>query len=73
MRADEASKRPGVRAYVRSGDAWIDAEQAWFARPEGIRTPMESGIMAFRSEAEARRADRSGRASSWAQLEESGE
>jgi hypothetical protein len=49
-------------AFVRTaGGPWIEARSASYARPEGAHTAMGSGLMAFATIAEARRADREGR------------
>ena len=52
--------------YVRvpSGE-WVAAEAAWFARPAAARTPMDYGIVAFPTEAEARSADRNSQPLRW--------
>jgi nitrous oxide reductase accessory protein NosL len=57
-------KRPAqAHAFVRlaSGD-WSDAAEASYAEPANARTAMGSGLVAFASIAEARAADRAGRA-----------
>jgi len=61
---DSASLPADARLFVQldRGAGWIDVRDAFFAFPEGARTPMGYGVTAFRSEAEAARADRQGRA-----------
>jgi copper chaperone NosL len=64
---DRAARAKGLRLFVRDGaaDGWLPVEQAFFARPAGLETPMGYGITAFASEAAARRADRDGTARHW--------
>ena len=51
------------RVFVRiAGGRWSDAMDASFARPAAVATAMGSGIVAFALAAEARAADRDGRA-----------
>lgn len=58
--------RAGARAFVRLGDGvWTDVTTASFARPRDAKTAMGSGIVAFATIAEARAADRDGRAWTW--------
>ena len=56
--------RPGHgRAFVRiASGGWSDAVDASFARPAAVATAMGSGIVAFALAADARAADREGRA-----------
>jgi copper chaperone NosL len=67
---DAASLPSGARFFVQrnGGAGWIDASAAFFASPTNARTPMGYGITAFRTEAEASRADRDGRARRWAEV-----
>ena len=59
----------GATAFVRLGSgAWSDVRSAWFARPAGARTAMGSGIVAYATAAEAKAADRDGRALPWADV-----
>jgi nitrous oxide reductase accessory protein NosL len=52
-----------ARAYVRvAGGGWSDAQAASYAQSDSARTPMASGFTAFSTSAEARAADRTGRA-----------
>jgi copper chaperone NosL len=64
---DAPSLPSGARLFVQldRGAGWIDAGEAFFAFPDGARTPMAYGVTAFRTEAEASRADRDGRALLW--------
>jgi nitrous oxide reductase accessory protein NosL len=63
LRADWAAHRGEARAFVRiAGGTWRDAQEASFAQPGDARTAMGSGIAAFPTAADARAADRAGRA-----------
>lgn len=64
---DAASLPPGARLFVQldGGTGWIDVDDAYFAFPEGARTPMGYGVTAFGTEQEAAGADREGRARRW--------
>jgi hypothetical protein len=63
LAADWAAHHGEARAFVRiAGGTWSDAQAASFAQPADIRTAMGSGIAAFATAAEARAADRAGRA-----------
>jgi hypothetical protein len=63
LRADWAAHRGEARAFVRiAGGTWRDAHEASFAEPADARTAMGSGIAAFPTAADARAADRAGRA-----------
>jgi copper chaperone NosL len=44
---------------------WTPAREAFYAFPEGARTPMGYGVTAFATEAEAKQVDRQSRAHSW--------
>ena len=63
LAADWAANRSGGdAAFVRiMGGGWSDAASASYARPGGARTAMGSGIVAFRTIADARAADPEGR------------
>lgn len=65
--AADATGRPAAsRVYVRlSRAAFVEASAVFFAQPEAARTPMGSGLVAFKTAEEARTADRAGRALSW--------
>ncbi len=66
LAADWGSGRDGAIAYVRlSGGDWADVLAASYAQVDNLRTPMGSGLAAFATPGEARRADRAGRALSW--------
>jgi copper chaperone NosL len=67
---DAASLPADARLFVQldRGAGWIDVREAFFAFPEGARTPMGYGVTAFRTEAEAARADRNTRARRWADV-----
>ena len=59
----------GATAFVRvSGGGWSDVRSAFFARPDGARTAMGSGLVAYATRDEAQRADRDGRALTWAEV-----
>lgn len=63
LAADWASHKSDARAYVRTTEgAWSEAQAASYAQPAAARTAMGSGITAFSTAADARRADRAGRA-----------
>ena len=63
LTADWAAHHDEARAFVRiAGGRWVDAQAASFAQPAGARTAMGSGIAAFPTAADARAADRTGRA-----------
>jgi nitrous oxide reductase accessory protein NosL len=63
LAADWAAHHGEARAFVRIEDGkWSDAQAASFAQPADVRTAMGSGVVAFPTAAEARAADRTGRA-----------
>jgi len=63
LAADWVQHPDRTLAFVRLATGpWSAARTAWYARPEGSRTAMGSGLVAFASEAEARAADRAHRA-----------
>ncbi|HJZ74315.1 MAG TPA: hypothetical protein VKE51_21405 [Vicinamibacterales bacterium] len=63
LAADWPAHRAGARAFLRlPGGRWQDALAASYARPRDAQTAMGSGFVAFASEAEAKAADRDGRA-----------
>lgn len=66
LATDADATADGATRYVRlaSGE-WAAAETAWFARPAGANTPMDYGILAFATEAEARSADRDSQPRRW--------
>jgi copper chaperone NosL len=69
--AKDASALPAdARLFVQldGGAGWTDVREAYFAVPAEARTPMGYGVTAFRTEAEARRADRAGRTLRWADV-----
>ncbi len=69
--ADRGARSGSAHAFVRVADgSWIDTETASFARPASARTAMGSGIVAFATIAEARAADRAGRAWTWRDIQE---
>jgi copper chaperone NosL len=65
-----ASLPATARLFVQldRGAGWIDVGEAFFTVSEGARTPMGYGVTAFRTEAEASRADREGRARRWSDV-----
>jgi hypothetical protein len=67
LAADAPALPPGARLFVQLDAAagWIDVRDAFFAMSEGTRTPMGYGVVAFRSESDASRTDRNGRALAW--------
>jgi hypothetical protein len=63
LAADWAAHHSEARAFVRvGGSEWAAAQTASFAQPGDARTAMGSGVVAFASAADARAADRGGRA-----------
>lgn len=63
LAADWQAHRADARAFVRiAGGQWSDAQGASFAQSAGAMTAMGSGIAAFAAAADARGADREGRA-----------
>jgi len=63
LAADWEAIHGDARAFVRvAGGRWSDAHAASFALPAAARTAMGSGIEAFDVAADARAADRAGRA-----------
>jgi nitrous oxide reductase accessory protein NosL len=63
LAADWIARRSRGHAYVRLGNGqWSDAETVSYAQPGGQDTAMGSGLVAFATIAEARAADRTGRA-----------
>lgn len=63
LAADWAARPADARAFVRiAGGKWSDARDASYAQPNQFRTAMGSGVAAFATIAEARAADRAGRA-----------
>lgn len=66
LAADWTAHRDDARAFVRlSGGAWGAAQEASYAQPTSTRTAMGSGLTAFATAADARAADRAGRALTW--------
>jgi len=61
----QASYAGASTPFVRVSSGWSDARTAWFARPASTRTAMGSGLVAYATAAEAKAADRDGRALSW--------
>jgi len=63
LAADWRARSGHGRAFVRiAGGRWSDAMDASFARPAAVATAMGSGIVALALAADARAADREGRA-----------
>jgi hypothetical protein len=63
LAADWSTHHDAARAYVRlDGGRWSEAHEASYAQPNGTQTAMASGVVAFATIAEARAADRAGRA-----------
>ena len=67
---DPAAAAPSIARFVRlaGGAGWATTESAWFAFSASARTPMAHGILAFAAEADARAADREGRARTWTEI-----
>lgn len=69
MAADWVSQQNGAVAWVQlSSGGWKDAQTAFFAQPASARTPMGWGFVAYAAAADARAADRLGRALTWSEL-----
>ena len=62
LAADWEAHHGDARAYVRIANGWSDVQATSFAQPADARTAMGSGVIAFATAADARAADRSGRA-----------
>jgi len=64
LAADWAAHRAGPDGFVAfvrvARGGWTEVHSASYARPDGVATPMGSGIAAFASIAEARAAARDG-------------
>ncbi|MCA9753545.1 MAG: nitrous oxide reductase accessory protein NosL [Gemmatimonadetes bacterium] len=62
----------GSRIWVHDHEteAWLAAETAWYLRSPDVRTPMGSGVLAFRERAtaERERSDRGGTVLGWKEL-----
>lgn len=67
LASDARTLPAGARLFVQLDRArgWIDVRKAFFAFPRDVRTPMDYGLTAYRTEAEAIHADRGGRALRW--------
>ena len=63
LAADWAVRPAGAQAFVRiAGGVWSAVRDASYAQPNERQTAMGSGVAAFATIAEARAADRAGRA-----------
>jgi hypothetical protein len=63
---DTKSRGADTVRYVHlSSGTWASAESAWFAVADGVRTPMDHGIVAFASREAAQAADRDRQARAW--------
>jgi nitrous oxide reductase accessory protein NosL len=63
LAADWVNHHGNAHAFVRLGAGrWADATSAAYAQPDGVHTAMGSGFVAFATIADARAADRAGRA-----------
>jgi copper chaperone NosL len=67
---DAAALPATARLFVQhdGGSGWLEAAEAFFARPREARTPMSYGLVAFSSREAAAHADRDGRAWRWADV-----
>ncbi len=64
--ADEKARHEGGIPYVQvEGTGWVNALAAYYARPPGVRTPMNYGFVAFSTESAARASDAGGAARRW--------
>jgi hypothetical protein len=70
LAADVDAGGTGAQLYVQldGGTGWIEVDDAVFAFPAGFRTPMGYGVTAFRTAAEAAKADREGAARTWSEV-----
>ncbi len=69
LATDPASGTENTSRHVRlASGGWTSTDAGWFALSHGTRTPMDYGVLAFTSRDEAARADRDGRARSWADV-----
>jgi copper chaperone NosL len=66
LAAEWPAKRDRAHAYVRvAGGRWSEAQAAFYAQSDSVQTAMASGFAAFETNADARVADRAGRALSF--------
>src|SRR5438093_1004307 len=65
LAADWAMRHDDATAFVRTNAGWRDVASTSFAQPQESRTAMGSGVVAYASAAEAKAADRAGRALTW--------
>jgi hypothetical protein len=72
---DPVAAKPSTQRFVRLANStgWALADSAWFALSASAVTPMAHGLQAFTTEAEARAADRQGRARSWHDVVQEGQ
>ena len=68
LAADWAARAKDTAAFVRTNAGWRDVADASFAQSEGSRTAMASGFVAYATAADARAADRAGRALTWVEV-----
>lgn len=69
LAADAAALHGDEKVYVRvAPGTLIEARRASYARPDGVQTPMGSGLVAFKTVEDAAAADASGRALTWADV-----
>lgn len=69
LAADWAASHADAHAFVRvASGQWSDADAASYAQPDDAHTAMGWGIAAFATAAEARAADRAGRALTFADV-----
>lgn len=67
--ADEQALQGGGIPYVQvEGKGWVHAQTAFYARPPGVRTPMNYGFVAFNTESAARASDAHGAARRWPEV-----
>ena len=70
LAADWRAHTTDATPFLHVSGEWGDARTAFFAQPVDARTAMGSGFLAYASAAEARAADRAGRALTWDEVVE---
>jgi copper chaperone NosL len=69
LAADARSRHDKAVRYVRlASGAWSAAEDAWFARPLGVKTPMDYGVVAFATKDDAQQQARDHQAHGWSAI-----
>jgi copper chaperone NosL len=69
LASDDEARAQGTSRYVRlASGGWATTEAAHFARSPSAKTPMDYGVLAFATTAEAETADRDNRARVWPEI-----